>query len=257
MEEGGSEGEKQGRSPGKAGNSGEGPSKPKRQMKTPFQLETLEKAYSIEMYPSEAIRVELSVKLGLTDRQLQMWFCHRRLKDKNNSSEKKSRKSAAAVGMKEGIKDGLMAVADPGSDYGSGSGSGSSPYASRELQGMVPRRDGDDSATGRRCYESPRTIMELRAIACVEAQLGEPLREDGPILGMEFDALPPDAFGAPIVADEEQKGPVNPYDGKVYVRRDAMSNKAASRLLHHEYQLLHDQPARYRTPWTDCPNSLS
>ncbi|KAF8031177.1 hypothetical protein BT93_D0397 [Corymbia citriodora subsp. variegata] len=247
MEEGGSEGENQGRSPGKAGNSGEGPSKPKRQMKTPFQLETLEKAYAMEMYPSEATRAELSVKLGLTDRQLQMWFCHRRLKDKNNSSEKKSRKSAA-VGMKEDIKDGLMAAADPGSDYGSGSGSGSSPYASRELQGMIPRRDGDDSSTGRRCYESPRTIMELRAIACVEAQLGEPLREDGPILGMEFDPLPPDAFGAPIVADEEHKRPVNPYDGKVYVRRDAMSNKAASRLLHHEYQFLHDQPVRYHTP---------
>jgi hypothetical protein len=32
----------------------------------------------------------------------------------------------------------------------------------------------------------------------VEAQLGEPLREDGPILGMEFDPLPPDAFGTPI-----------------------------------------------------------
>jgi hypothetical protein len=42
--------------------------------------------------------------------------------------------------------------------------------------------------------------MELRAIACVEAQLGEPLREDGPILGMEFDPLPPDAFGEPIGA---------------------------------------------------------
>lgn len=46
MEEGGSDGENQGRSPGKAGNSGEGQSKPKRQMKTPFQLETLEKAYA-------------------------------------------------------------------------------------------------------------------------------------------------------------------------------------------------------------------
>jgi hypothetical protein len=40
--------------------------------------------------------------------------------------------------------------------------------------------------------------MELRAIACVEDQLGEPLREHGPILGVEFDTLPPDAFGAPI-----------------------------------------------------------
>jgi hypothetical protein len=51
----------------------------------------------------------------------------------------------------------------------------------------------------RRYYDSsPQSVMELRAIACVEAQLGEPLREDGPILGMEFDPLPPDAFGTPI-----------------------------------------------------------
>ena len=56
----------------------------------------------------------------------------------------------------------------------------------------------DDVPIIRRYYESPQSILELRAIACVEAQLGEPLREDGPILGVEFDSLPPDAFGAPI-----------------------------------------------------------
>ncbi|MCI30286.1 homeobox protein Hox-C4, partial [Trifolium medium] len=68
-------------------------------------------------------------------------------------------------------------------------GSGSSPFARPELRNVVPPRT---------YYESPQTIMELRAIACVEAQLGEPLREDGPILGIEFDPLPPDAFGAPL-----------------------------------------------------------
>lgn len=35
---------------------------------------------------------------------------------------------------------------------------------------------------------------EATAIAAVEAQLGEPLREDGPPLGVEFDPLPPGAF---------------------------------------------------------------
>ena len=34
----------------------------------------------------------------------------------------------------------------------------------------------------------------MAAIAAVEAQLGEPLREDGPPLGLEFDPLPPGAF---------------------------------------------------------------
>ncbi|MFS7904656.1 putative transcription factor homeobox-WOX family [Helianthus anomalus] len=46
--------------------------KPKRQMKTPYQLEILEKTYG-----------------WLTDRQLQMWFCHRRLKEKKEEIVKK------------------------------------------------------------------------------------------------------------------------------------------------------------------------
>ena len=78
-----------------------------------------------------------------------------------------------------------------GNDYGSGSGSGSSPFTRSEFRNVLPR-----GVPG--YYESPQSILEHRAIACVEAQLGEPLREDGPILGIEFDPLPPDAFGAPI-----------------------------------------------------------
>lgn len=156
-----------------------------------------------ETYPSEAMRAELSKKLGLSDRQLQMWFCHRRLKDKNSTPAKRMRKSTAVLAP-DHSKDPLFAAPDPGSDYGSGSGSGSgsasgsSPYGNRELPIVRYRREEDDIGVARRHCESPRTIMELRAIACVEAQLGEPLREDGPILGMEFDPLPPDAFGAPI-----------------------------------------------------------
>lgn len=143
------------------------------------------------------MRAELSQKLGLSDRQLQMWFCHRRLKDKKETPAKKPRK---AVQLTESPVEEMRAVEpdpdpdpDPVSDYGSGSGSGSSPF-------MEPRKVYlDDVPMMRRHYESsPQSVMELRAIACVEAQLGEPLREDGPILGMEFDPLPPDAFGAPI-----------------------------------------------------------
>lgn len=155
---------------------------------------------SAETYPSESTRAELSEKLGLSDRQLQMWFCHRRLKDKKEKENppKKMRKNVAVV-MPESPIDELRAGAEPGSDYGSGSGSGSSPYL-MELRNAVESSRGlmDDMPIVRRSYESQQSIMELRAIACVEAQLGEPLREDGPILGMEFDSLPPDAFGAPI-----------------------------------------------------------
>lgn len=158
--------------------------------------------YAVEMYPSEATRAELSDKLGLTDRQLQMWFCHRRLKDKKESgggAAAMKPHTPVSVGKKrltESPGDELMAAVEPnsarGSDSasasGSGSGSGSSQFDNGDDTPMVPAR----------YFESPRTIMERRVIACVEAQLGEPLREDGPILGVEFDELPPGAFGAPI-----------------------------------------------------------
>lgn len=93
-------------------------------------------------------------------------------------------------------------VAEVGNELGSGSGSASSLLAeSRRVvvrPGVAVARMGGDVAVMSRYYEPQQTIAELRAIAFVEAQLGEPLREDGPILGMEFDSLPPDAFGAPI-----------------------------------------------------------
>lgn len=62
---------------------------------------------------------------------------------------------------------------------------------------------------GRRYYEPPQVILphmaavhltqaEHRMIDSVETLIGEPLRDDGPVLGVEFDPLPPGAFGAPI-----------------------------------------------------------
>ncbi|CAK8577651.1 unnamed protein product [Lathyrus sativus] len=215
----------------------EGQSKPKRQMKTPFQLETLEKAYALDNYPSEPVRVELSEKLGLTDRQLQMWFCHRRLKDKKESAAPKkeavapkkgpvSRKPAAEPLLDSPVDD-LRLGSDHGNGYGSGSGSGSSPYTRFEPRIATP--------VSVVYYESPQAEMELRAIACVEDQLGEPLREDGPILGIEFDQLPPDAFGAPIAVPEHQKRPRLAYDSKIYGRHDVKTNKAMARTFP-EYQ---------------------
>ncbi|KAF5728700.1 hypothetical protein HS088_TW21G00850 [Tripterygium wilfordii] len=224
-----SEGEDRDRMGKNANSSSEGQqAKPKRQMKTPFQLETLEKAYAMDTYPSEAIRAELSEKLALTDRQLQMWFCHRRLKDKKENQAKKPRKTA----VMETPVDNFRTQA--GSDYGSGSGSGSSP-STEPMKAII-----DEVPLGRRHYESsPQSVMELRAVACVEDQLGEPIREDGPILGMEFDALPPDAFGAPLaLTAEQQKRLGHSYESKIYEQRDVKLGKG-TRLLH-DYQLLQD-----------------
>lgn len=147
----------------------------------------------MESYPSEASRAELSEKLGLSDRQLQMWFCHRRLKDKKEGQTKESGSKKPRNAVAEGAED--EARSEHGSHSGSGSRSGSSPLGYGQLAQALP---GNMGPMGRRSYEPPESIFELRVIASVEAQLGEPLREDGPILGLEFDPLPPDAFGAPI-----------------------------------------------------------
>ncbi|KAL3519817.1 hypothetical protein ACH5RR_017966 [Cinchona calisaya] len=206
----------------------EGQKKPKRQMKTPFQLEILEKTYANETYPSEETRAGLTEKLGLTDRQLQMWFCHRRLKNKKEAAGMVAMKprAAAAVG-KRGLMDlprDEMMLSEPGSEHvsgsGSGSGSGSSQFDNGDEMPMVPIR----------YYESPKTIKERRVIACVEAQLGEPLREDGPILGVEFDELPPGAFGTPIAEHREQYR--HPYDNKLYGSYETKQIKAAPSSLH-------------------------
>jgi hypothetical protein len=130
------------------------------------------------------------VQLGLSDRQLQMWFCHRRLKDRKAPPVKRQPKgSPSPAPVLAGEKE---LAGNDSTQFGRG-GAG---------MGIMPgQRFGGEVAGMRRYYEVPppqQSVVEMRAIAFVEAQLGEPLREDGPILGMEFDPLPPDAFGAPI-----------------------------------------------------------
>ncbi|XP_062105928.1 homeobox-DDT domain protein RLT2 isoform X2 [Humulus lupulus] len=223
-----------------------GENKTKRKMKTASQLEILEKTYAAEAYPSESLRAELSVKLGLSDRQLQMWFCHRRLKDKKATPVKRLGGQDSSPARRGGEE---MAVGDLGNEHASGSGSRHSPFRHvAEPRRGAPRHRVGGSRTGggempvmaMRYYESQQTIAELRAIAFVEAQLGEPLREDGPILGMDFDTLPPDAFGAPI-ATVGQKQSRRPYDAKVYERSDVKSIKGTGRALL-EYQFIPEKP---------------
>ncbi|KAK9064263.1 hypothetical protein SSX86_015643 [Deinandra increscens subsp. villosa] len=183
----------------------DGSKKPKRQMKTPFQLSILESTYASDMYPSEAVRLQLSESLGLTDRQLQMWFCHRRLKDKKEGTVK------GPVGeQKELMKSSKqeLVVADRGGVGGSEHGSRSrSRHESRSPSSSGSGSDSDSDSSQfneplvhSRAYELTQQKMMLRRIIdCVEVQLGESLREDGPALGTEFDELPPGAFGTPIV----------------------------------------------------------
>ncbi|KAL0301644.1 UNVERIFIED_CONTAM: Homeobox-DDT domain protein RLT2 [Sesamum radiatum] len=87
----------------------------------------------VETYPSEALRAELSVKLGLTDRQLQMWFCHRRLKDRKPPPEKRQKKSfspSAAAGPSGGSADEMIL---DDADVAKESGSGLSLFGNMDL----------------------------------------------------------------------------------------------------------------------------
>lgn len=54
----------------------------KRRLKTPSQVQALEKFYNEHKYPTESMKSELAEEIGLTEKQISGWFCHRRLKDK-------------------------------------------------------------------------------------------------------------------------------------------------------------------------------
>ncbi|KAJ6850982.1 homeobox-DDT domain protein RLT2 isoform X2 [Iris pallida] len=224
---------------------------PKRKMKSPFQLEVLEQTYAVETYPSEALRAELSAKIGLSDRQLQMWFCHRRLKDRKYPPPAKKAKNEETPPTPPPPPLPLPPVTTvhvpvlPASDVMMGTSfGGSSGGESRKSAARAARVEASCSA-GRRYYDTmpppgmmappmpvpltPQLSMaELRVIASVEAQLGEPLREEGPILGVEFEPLPPGAFGAPIAMAPQQKHPIRPHSGKLYDRHDAKSTKTSA-----------------------------
>ncbi|XP_023554341.1 homeobox-DDT domain protein RLT2-like isoform X2 [Cucurbita pepo subsp. pepo] len=219
--------------------------KTKRKMKTASQLEILEKAYMGEPYPSEALRAELSVKLGLSDRQLQMWFCHRRLKDRKPPPVKRPRMPSPTMTVAADVNP--VGGSGEKNESTSGLGKGSNAYAHPVdvRPGVAVARIGLNLPSMNRFYGSQQSIAELRAIALVEAQLGEALREDGPILGMEFDPLPPGAFGAPIgvtaVSDDEKK---TGQFFEVSKQRDIEQiehHQMSGRTLH-EYQFLPEQP---------------
>ncbi|KAK6914398.1 Homeobox domain [Dillenia turbinata] len=102
-------------------------------MKTAYQLDLLEKTYAVKTYPSEALRADLSTKLGLTNRQL--------LKDRK-ALPLKWQRNEGAVGTPNsgGIGGDDVTRGKLGNEHDSGgSGSGSSPFGHGN-GGGEPRR---------------------------------------------------------------------------------------------------------------------
>eukprot|EP00252_Welwitschia_mirabilis_P023707 TRINITY_DN6779_c0_g1_i1.p1 TRINITY_DN6779_c0_g1~~TRINITY_DN6779_c0_g1_i1.p1 ORF type:complete len:482 (+),score=121.73 TRINITY_DN6779_c0_g1_i1:1486-2931(+) len=81
------------------------PETKKRRLKTPSQLEALENFYAEYKYPSEAMKARIAMELGLSDRQVQGWFCHRRLKDKKLMKEEALNGARHSSGSGGGIPD--------------------------------------------------------------------------------------------------------------------------------------------------------
>ncbi|XP_010556849.1 PREDICTED: homeobox-DDT domain protein RLT2-like isoform X2 [Tarenaya hassleriana] len=166
-----------------------------------------------------------------------MWFCHRRLKDR-----KRQRKVSTAMESKAAANGNeLTAAVEAGKEPTSFGNELDTRRAVVRSSMAVPR-------VGRWHNEpSPQMAAELRAIGFVEAQLGERLREDGPILGMEFDPLPPGAFGTPIETPSHPKPPGHSLESHFYERADAKSVKDRVRPIR-EYQFLPEQPSSRVSP---------
>ncbi|KAI4308172.1 hypothetical protein L6164_031274 [Bauhinia variegata] len=82
----------------------------KRRLKTPAQVTGLEKFYNEHKYPTEEMKLELAEELGLTEKQVSGWFCHRRLKDK------RLLKDEACANVRQDRSSGVI------QDHGSGLG---------------------------------------------------------------------------------------------------------------------------------------
>lgn len=138
-------------------------------------------------YPSEAVRAELATRLNLSEKQLRMWFNHRRLKDRKGKEEESLNVNVTINA------DTSVARKKPKhtiSEY-----PGAVPISNPSATVIQYAEEGGFSGKRRnQAVASEMAKAEAAAIAAVEAQLGEPLREDGPPLGFEFDPLPPGAF---------------------------------------------------------------
>lgn len=213
--------------------------------------------YPEHKYPTEEMKLELAEELGLTEKQISGWFCHRRLKDKrllkdeafaNGRQDRSSgviQDRGSGLGQdscgsskhgdnryldpkeveSQGLCNNGFSVADmtyghrnhytenvSGMDDTSSESSsflqerlfpqGQDPYDMEPSRYLTPNRAlpplNPKSAINMRYkpsgYLKVKGEIENAAITAVKKQLGRNYREDGPLLGVEFDPLPPGAF---------------------------------------------------------------
>ncbi|KAK8515671.1 hypothetical protein V6N13_139360 [Hibiscus sabdariffa] len=227
----------------------------KRTLKTPAQVSALEDAYKEQKFPSDEMKSQLAVQIGLTEKQISSWFCHRRLKDKRRDESYLNGRQEHSSGVIQdrgsglrqdscgSIKQGDYRTIDlrevesrriygqefPSSDLKYERRSHQDPYddhmedtsseSSLSLhdqplsESMAPcEMQISSKVTETRAITkiNPRSAksigykpsgylkvkgqIENPAITAVKRQLGRHYREEGPLLGIRFDPLPPSAF---------------------------------------------------------------
>ncbi|KAL2540937.1 Homeodomain-like superfamily protein [Abeliophyllum distichum] len=198
----------------------------KRTVKTRAQVEALEKFYDEHKYPTESMKSQLAESLGLSEKQISGWFCHRRLKDKRLLSGEPSAigrqdRSSGIIqdhgsGFKQdscgSTKQGEDRIFDtkeveservagqefsaadltyePGNHYTSNynrMNDASSGGGSSSLRNMPSHHNGDFFDVASSRYITPKFPCGYKGWEGITEKTGPPL-------GIEFDPLPPGAF---------------------------------------------------------------
>ncbi|KAF3561173.1 hypothetical protein DY000_02010931 [Brassica cretica] len=203
----------------------------KRKLKTPMQVMALENFYNEHKYPSEEMKAKIAEEIGLTEKQVSGWFCHRRLKDKRSVKEDGNNigsqdRSSVVLQDRGSVLRQDSCGSTKQTDYWNpkarevesqrlydddGEDSTSSERRSSLHKNLVSSKDVESSRYVGRSEHHPQAMRshgaskpsgylkvkgdsENVAITAVKRQLGRQYREDGPPLGVEFDPLPPGAF---------------------------------------------------------------
>lgn len=204
----------------------------KRKLKTPIQVMALENFYNEHKYPSEEMKAKMADEIGLTEKQVSGWFCHRRLKDKrsvkedgNNIGGSQDRSSVVLQDRGSVLRQDSCGSTKQ-TDYWNAKprevesqrlydddgeeDSTSSERRSSLHKNLVSSKDVESSRYVARSehpqvmrgygFSKPSGYLKVKgdnenvAITAVKRQLGRQYREDGPPLGVVFDPLPPGAF---------------------------------------------------------------
>ncbi|EIE24672.1 hypothetical protein COCSUDRAFT_46901 [Coccomyxa subellipsoidea C-169] len=180
--------------------------KPSRALKTPLQKEALEAAYSINPLPSDEVRKALGERIGLTAHQVQIWFSHRRRKDKT-AAQAAQASAAAAVPQ-------AAAAPNPSSTPAALPKPSVPPHASSPVQQPAQTPLGQQLAAAEPVVASEEELQELLSLA--RERLPQPYREEGPPLGMFFDPVPaaedPGSLPAEIAGEKRKRVMIDDYE---------------------------------------------